>query len=90
MTPCRKGKLRMEPIGAAHGLILNDVELRQGLIRDSRFRRPPPSRKRNLRIRRRVALALHGLAPRFDPAVRVPELVDSDSKRKPMNCGWLP
>jgi hypothetical protein len=66
----------MEPVGAAYGIILNDPQLREGLIRDSeRFRPPRPKRGRTFRIRRWLAFALHGLASRIDPAVRVPELV---------------
>jgi hypothetical protein len=66
----------MEFVGAAHGVILNDSHLREGLIHDSgRFRARPPKPKRNFRIRRWLALALHGLASRIDPVVRVPDLV---------------
>jgi len=43
----------MEFVAAAHGVILNDSHLREGLIHDSgRFRAKPSKPKRNFRIRR--------------------------------------
>jgi hypothetical protein len=81
----------MELVGAAHGIILNDPHLREGLIRDSERARPRrPKQKRNFRIRRWLALALHGLASRIDPAVRAHELRSGDAFRNPMTAGELP
>jgi hypothetical protein len=66
----------MELVGAAHGVILNDPHLREGLIRDSAHFCPPrETRERNFRIWRWLALALRELASRIDPAVQAPELV---------------
>jgi hypothetical protein len=80
----------MEFVGAAQGVILNDSHLREGLIRDSgRFRPRQPKSKRNFRIRRWLALALHGLASRIDPVVRVPDLVYSANVKR-VTAGELP
>lgn len=70
----------MELIGAAHGMVLNNPDLRDGFIRDSEHFRPPqPKWERNFRFRHWLALALHGLASRVDPTVRAPELLPRDA-----------
>jgi hypothetical protein len=66
----------MDFIGTAHGVILNDPQLRQSLIRDPEYlRASPPRRERKFLFRHRLALALHGVASRIDPAIRTPELL---------------
>jgi hypothetical protein len=81
----------MELLGAAQGVILNEPQLCERLIRDSeRDRSPRPILERSSWIFRRLALAMHGLASRIDPAVRVSELIYSGSPRKPVNAGELP
>jgi hypothetical protein len=82
----------MELVGATHGVIVNDPHLQQSLIRDSQRSHPPrPNRERNFRIRHWLALALHGLASRIDPAVRAPELLTSNAARQTvMAVGELP
>jgi hypothetical protein len=65
----------MESIGDCYAVILNDPELRQGLIRDAeRSRRTGLTTNSTRMLRRWFALALHGLAFRVDPASRTLDL----------------
>jgi hypothetical protein len=82
----------MELVGAAHGVILNDPQLRQSLTRDSEHLHPSqPKRERNFRIRHRLALALHALASRIDPAIHTPEMRSGDAGGQTlMAVGELP
>jgi hypothetical protein len=81
----------MELIGAAHVVILDDPHLSDGFIRDSEHFRPQrPTRERNFRIRHWLALAVHRLASRIDPAVRAAELLSSEPARQVMAVGERP
>ena len=61
----------MEHIGAQYGVILNDPQLRQSLIRDAdRSRRSGLAANSSQVLRRWFADTLHGLASRVDPAAR--------------------
>ena len=80
----------MEFVGAAHGVILSDSHLREGIIRDAgRLRQRTPTPMRNFRIRCWLALPLHGVASRIDPVVRVPDLVYSANVKR-VTAGELP
>ncbi len=60
----------MESIRDCYAVILNNAELRQGLIREA-DRAPGSDRAGNTTklLRRWFALTLHGLASRVDPAL---------------------
>ena len=59
----------MEHLGAAYGVILNDPQLREGLIRDAeRSRRSGGGADRGHALRGWFAHVLHRLAARIDPA----------------------
>ncbi len=65
----------MEHLGACYGVILNDPQLRQGVMRDAdRSRRSTLVAHSSHVLRRRFADALHGLASRVDPGPRTLDL----------------
>jgi hypothetical protein len=61
----------MEHVGSEYVVILNDSQLRKGLIRDAaRSRRSRVVAHGSHELRRMLAQALHWLASRVDPASR--------------------
>jgi hypothetical protein len=65
----------MEHIGSEFIVVLNDPQLRQGLIRDAeRSRRSGQGANGSHVLRRWFAQTLHGLASRVDPASRTLDL----------------
>jgi hypothetical protein len=81
----------MESIGDCYAVILNNPELRKGLIRDTeRSHRTSPTANSTRVLRRWFALALHGLAFRVDPALRTLDLRLAPTSRIEQVTSWFP